>query len=106
MKPEITVVSLGPGDPALLTIQTAEALRGAKRLMLRTERHPVAAWLKKQEISFVSFDPYYDHFDDFDELNRAIAQKLWEEAAVQPVTYAVMDATTDSSLAAIDAMLP
>ena len=67
MKPVITIVSLGPGDPALLTLQTAEALRGAKRLMLRTERHPVAAWLKEQEIPFVSFDPYYDHFDDFDE---------------------------------------
>ena len=28
MKPEITVVSLGPGDPALLTIQTAAEMKG------------------------------------------------------------------------------
>ena len=106
MKPVITVVSLGPGDPALLTLKTAEALRGAKRLMLRTERHPAAAWLKEKGIAYVSFDPYYDHFDDYDELNQAIARKLWEEAAVQPVTYAVMDATADSSLAALDTLTP
>ena len=106
MKPVITVVSLGPGDPALLTLQTADALRAAKRLMLCTERHPAAAWLKEQGVDYVSFDPYYDHFDDFDQLNRAIARKLWEEASMQPVTYAVMDATADSSLSAIDAMTP
>ncbi|MGN0779982.1 MAG: nucleoside triphosphate pyrophosphohydrolase [Aristaeellaceae bacterium] len=106
MKSVITVVSLGPGDPSLLTLQTADALRHAKRLMLRTEQHPVAAWLKEQGIPYVSFDPYYDHFWDFDELNQAIARKLWEEAAMQPVTYAVMDATGDSSLSALDALRP
>lgn len=106
MKPAITIVTLGPGDPSLMTLQTADALRQAKRLILRTAQHPVAQWLQEQEIPFVSFDKYYDHFWDFDELNQAIARKLWEEAAVQPVTYAVIDATTDSSIPAIDAARP
>ena len=46
MKPKITVVSLGPGDPGLLTLQTADHLRSGKtRLILRTSRHPAARWL-------------------------------------------------------------
>lgn len=106
MKPAITIVTLGPRDPSLMTLQTADALRQAKRLILRTAQHPVAQWLQEQEIPFVSFDKYYDHFWDFDELNQAIARKLWEEAAVQPVTYAVIDATTDSSIPAVDAARP
>lgn len=106
MRPTITIVSLGPGDPQLLTLQTADALRHASRLILRTQQHPVAAWLREQEIPFVSFDKYYDLFWDFDELNRAIARKLWAEAAQQSVTYAVIDATADASIAAIDAARP
>lgn len=106
MKPTVTVVSLGPGDPQLMTLQTADCLRHAQKLILRTQQHPVAAWLQEQEISFVSFDKYYDLFWDFDELNQAIARKLWEEAAQQNVTYAVMDATSDASIAAIAAACP
>ncbi len=106
MKPTITIVPMGPGDPNLLTLQTIDALRKAQRLILRTEQHPVAKWLQEQNIAYVSFDKYYDLFWDFDELNQAIARKLWEEAAKQPVTYAVMDATSDSSIAAIAAAAP
>ena len=102
----ITVVTLGPGDPSLLTLQTADTLRSASRLILRTERHPVADWLKDQGITFVSFDKYYDHFWDFDELNQAIVRKLWEEAAAQPVVYGVIDATSDASIAALEEQRP
>lgn len=106
MKQIITVVTLGPGDPQLLTLQSVDALRQSKRLILRTEQHPVAGWLHSQDISYVSFDKYYDHFWDFDELNQAIARKLWEESSQQPVTYAVIDATSDGSIAALEAQRP
>ena len=45
MKPMITVVSLGPGNPELMTLQTIQALQKARRLILRTSRHGVSAWL-------------------------------------------------------------
>ena len=53
MKPSITVVPLGPGDPSLMTMQTADLLQsGRYRVILRTARHPAASWMEKQGISF------------------------------------------------------
>ena len=66
MKPHITVISLGPGDPSLLTLQAAEALRSAKNLVLRTARHPVAEWLRGQGIFFSDLDAFYTEYEDFD----------------------------------------
>ena len=45
MKQNITVVSLGPGDPELLTAQSMNAMKKAKRLIFRTAQHPVYAAL-------------------------------------------------------------
>ena len=42
MKQNITVVSLGPGDPELLTAQSLNTMKKAKRLIFRTAQHPVA----------------------------------------------------------------
>ncbi|MBR7175637.1 MAG: tetrapyrrole methylase, partial [Clostridia bacterium] len=58
--PVITVIPLGPGAPELLTLQSAEALKKAKRLFLRTGKHPVAAWLREQSVPFESMDAFYD----------------------------------------------
>ena len=44
---EILVVALGPDDGRLVTLGALQALRGAKRLVLRTARHAVAALLLK-----------------------------------------------------------
>ena len=106
MKPTITVLSLGPGDPGLLTLQAADALRSARQLVLRTEQHGVPAWLKEQNIPFTTLDALYDEFWDFDELHAAMAARLWKMAADSPVTYAVMDATTDGSVTALGEKQP
>lgn len=106
MKPSITVVPLGPGDPGLMTLQAADALRQAKRLILRTERHAAATWLREQGIPFTTLDDMYDRYEDFDQLHAAMADVLWREAARCPVTYAVMDATNDGSVFALAAAQP
>ena len=106
MKPTISVVSLGPGNPGLLTLQTADALVQARNLVLRTRQHPVAQWLEEKGVAFTTLDILYDQYWDFDELHEAMAQKLWQLAAQAPVTYAVPDATTDGSVAALAAMAP
>lgn len=106
MKPSITVVSLGPGDPRLLTLQTADTLRHARRLILRTARHRAAKWLEEQGVAFESLDGYYDRFDDFDEMHRAMARHLWQEAAKGPVVYGVIDAVSDESVGALQDVLP
>lgn len=106
MKPTITIVSLGPGDPNLMTLQAADTLRNAKQLILRTERHGAAAWLQEQGIAFTTLDEMYDQYEDFDELHAAMAKALWQKAAEAPVTYAVMDATSDGSVSALHAAKP
>ena len=106
MKPTITVVSLGPGDHRLLTLQTLEAIRGSRRLILRTARHRTAAWLAEEGVAFEDFDALYDQYEDFDELHRTMAQKLWQAAESSAVTFAVIDAATDGAVRALRASRP
>ncbi len=101
MNVRVTVVPLGPGDPSLLTLQSAETLRGGAPLFLRTERHPVSLWLREQGIPFSSFDALYDAFDTFEEMNRAIAERLLSAAGKGPVLYGVPDPLTDTSVALV-----
>lgn len=106
MTPQITVVSLGPGDPGLMTLQTADALRSAGQLILRTAQHPAVRYLEQQGLAFSTLDALYERYEDFDALHRAMARKLWKAASEAPVTYAVMDAANDGSVAALDAYRP
>ncbi|MBQ6507739.1 MAG: MazG family protein [Clostridia bacterium] len=99
--PVITVIPLGPGAPELLTLQSAEALKKAKHLFLRTGKHPVAAWLREQSVPFESMDAFYDRFDDFDRMHEAMAQFLWQEAADGPIAFAVMDPARDGAVRAL-----
>ena len=106
MKPVITVVSLGPGDPKLLTLQTLEALRKSRCLILRTARHRTAEWLREEGISFSDFDALYDEYEDFDALHAEMARRLWQAAAEKPVTFAVIDAQTDGAVRALRSSRP
>ena len=106
MKPTITVVSLGPGDPKLLTLQTADALRKARCLILRTARHRTAEWLQEEGVTFTDFDALYDEHDDFDSLHTEMARRLWAAAKEKSVTFAVIDAQTDGAVRALRASCP
>ncbi len=106
MKPSITVLSLGPGDPKLLTVQTYDALRSARTLVLRTAKHRTAEELRTQGILFTDFDAMYDEYSDFDGLHAAMAEKLWQMAATKPVTFAVIDSTTDGAVRILRSTVP
>lgn len=106
MKPVITVVSLGPGDPKLLTLQSIDALRKSRCLILRTARHRTADWLREEGVDFVDFDALYDEFEDFDELHTEMARRLWEASAEKAVAFAVIDAQTDGAVRALRASCP
>ncbi len=98
MKAALTVLPLGPGDPSLLTLQSAEALQSGKPVFLRTGRHPVSAWLKEKGIPFSTFDELYESSETFEEMNLQIARLLLEKAREHPVIYAVPDPTCDTSV--------
>ena len=106
MNPTITVVSLGPGDPKLLTLQTADALRKARCLILRTAHHRTAEWLQEEGIAFSDFDALYDEFADFDTLHIEMARRLWAAAEEKAVTFAVIDAQSDGAVRALRASSP
>ena len=106
MKPMITVVSLGPGDPKLLTLQTVEALQKSRSLILRTARHRTADWLREEGVRFADFDALYDEYEDFDALHAEMARRLWDAAREKAVTFAVIDAQTDGAVRALRAACP
>ncbi len=106
MSRSITVVTLGPGDPRYLTRQAESELRKSRHLILRTARHRTAEWLREEGVTFLDFDAMYDEYDDFDALHRAMAERLWREAAEHSVTFAVQDAVTDGAVAALRALRP
>lgn len=106
MKQNITVVSLGPGDPELLTAQTIERDEKAKRLIFRTAQHPVYAALTEAGVQSTSLDDYYDRYEDFDEMHRDMAKALWAEAEHHTVVFAVLDAGTDGAVRELRAQQP
>ena len=98
MKSEIIIVSIGQGDPDLLNAKTIRMLRESNRLLLRTCRHPITAWLESNNIVYQTLDHFYDDADDFDHLNSMIADHIFQEASGSTVVYAVPDSLTDSTV--------
>ena len=68
MKHQITVIPIGPGSPDLLTLQAADLLRSGKPVCFRTEKHPVAVWLRQQGITYSTLDNFYENAEDFEHL--------------------------------------
>lgn len=99
----ITVVSLGIFGPEKLTGETLQVLRTAKRLYLRTALIPCADELKSMGMVWESLDPFYERYEDFDEMHEAMADMLLNEARTNgPLVYAVIDANGDGSVRALN----
>ncbi len=84
----ITVVGLGPGDPALVTSGTLDAIARvpAPARFLRTEVHPSAHLVA----GAATFDHHYEASDTFDQVYRRIVDDLIASSAGHPeVLYAV-----------------
>jgi tetrapyrrole methylase family protein / MazG family protein len=84
----ITLLGLGPGDPAMLTRQAWDWLAGIDRLYLRTSQHPTVAHLPVHLV-LESFDHLYERYDDFAQVYEAIVEAVLALGNVAPVTYAV-----------------
>ena len=97
----ITVLSVSTGDRSLLTAGAAEALRAARQIVLRTSRHPTAAWLEENKLSFESLDTLYEHAETFDAFNQSAAEYIIQAAETDDVVYAVADVALDSTVSAL-----
>ncbi len=97
----ITVLSVSTGDMSLLTAGALDTLRGAGHIILRTARHPVAAWLEENGLTYESLDDLYEQAGTFDTFNQSAAQYVTEAAAKDLVVYAVADAALDTTVSAL-----
>ncbi len=85
----ITVLGLGPGNPAHLTRQAWDLLSQADEVYLRTTHHPTAAALPAH-LSLHSFDDLYETLEDFGAVYEAMADRIIALARrPQGVLYAV-----------------
>ncbi|WP_027309062.1 nucleoside triphosphate pyrophosphohydrolase [Caloramator sp. ALD01] len=82
----ITIVGLGPGSFEDLTMKSLNLMKNAKKLYLRTEKHPNVEGIKRMGIKFDTFDKYYDESEDFEEVYKKIARDIVD---IEDVVYAV-----------------
>jgi tetrapyrrole methylase family protein/MazG family protein len=93
--PAITILGLGPGSWQDLTLQALTVLEEAASeqtpVCFRTLVHPTIEPLKASlpNLNISSFDEYYDESDNWEKLYQRITESVCEQAARQPVIYAV-----------------
>mgnify|MGYP002626299164 CR=1 FL=1 len=98
----ITVVSLGPGSRDYLTLGTINALKSAKRVILRTRvRCDAADYLAEIGVDFETLDFLHEECEDFEELTARAAEYLMNAAQEQEICYAVFDASADETVTAL-----
>ncbi len=85
----ITLLGLGPGDPAKLTREAWDVLSVAGEIWLRTRQHPTVASLPSS-LEVFSFDELYEKGESFESVYAAIVEKVLELGQrPQGVIYAV-----------------
>ncbi len=87
--PGITLLGLGPGDPAKLTREAWDVLTSSGEVWLRTSQHPSVAGMPSS-LKVHSFDDLYENGDSFETVYASIVEKVLELAQrPEGVTYAV-----------------
>ncbi|MTI58288.1 nucleoside triphosphate pyrophosphohydrolase [Geosporobacter ferrireducens] len=89
MQYQLTVLGLGPGSMDYITMTAVERLKSGKKIILRTQKHPVVEELRALGISMESFDSLYEGAADFDQVYDAIVDRLFEMLQKEDVIYAV-----------------
>ena len=101
---ELTIVGLGFTEDAL-TLGAIRAMRGAGKVILRTERCAAAEYLRREGVPFETLDALYERAEDFAELNRLCAEAVAEAARADRVAYGVFD-LRDASVAELLRLRP
>lgn len=98
-KPMMTIIPLSVSGVEYLTDEIKRVLLSAHTIFVRTDRLPGVAWLQENDLSWASLDSFYERFEDFDEMHKAMASMLWHEADEKGnCIYCVSDPRTDMSV--------
>lgn len=84
---KINIIGLGPGDTNLISYRAYKELYSDKKIILRTDRHPICDEMK--DIEFESLDRYYESEESFEDVYNNIANYVIECASKSDVVYAV-----------------
>ncbi len=71
----ITILGLGPGDPALLTRRAWDMISSASEIYVRTARHPTLEGLPAS-VTVHSFDHIYEQVQQFSEVYAQVAEEV------------------------------
>ena len=71
----ITIIGLGPGDPALLTRRAWDIISNASDIYVRTARHPTLEGLPAS-VTVHSFDHIYEQVQQFAEVYAQVADEV------------------------------
>lgn len=82
----ITIAGLGPGNPKLRTLETAEAIASSQTIVLRTAIHPGVADLIADD-RVVVCDDIYQLAEDFEGVYAEIARRVIAKASLGDVLY-------------------
>jgi tetrapyrrole methylase family protein / MazG family protein len=85
----IHIVGLGPGNYRDMTVGARELLRSPYPIYLRTEIHPVVVELRRQGVTFQTFDHIYDQAENFEQVYETIAESILQAGQIGDVVYAV-----------------
>ena len=97
------IVGMGPGSPDQLTRLAEKTLLEAPRLVLRTARHGVAAYLREQGKTFETLDACYKQANTMEDAVEAVVKRLQELESQGEVVYGVPGSGTlaEDSVAAL-----
>src|SRR5512144_1400168 len=84
----ITIVGLGPGDPALLTRRAWDIISNASDIYVRTARHPTLNGMPAS-VTVHSFDHIYEQVQQFAEVYAQVAEEVLRLGRQGDVIYGV-----------------
>ncbi len=82
----ITIIGLGPGDPALLTRRAWDIISSASDIYVRTARHPTLEGLPAS-VTVHSFDHIYEQAQQFAEVYAQVAEEVLRLGGQGDVIY-------------------
>lgn len=86
----IKIMGLGPGNPEAITIGTINELQKSKNIFFRTKIHPTVTYINEINISYETYDYFYEESKSFEEVYQSIARDLiLKHEQLGDIVYAV-----------------
>lgn len=74
----LKIISVGTGTPDTLTLGALGEISRAEKVVLQTDKVPVAEFLKEYGIKYETIDDIFEAAEDFDELLRLVSKRVEE----------------------------